>query len=343
MFLQHGKRFIFLAVFGLLIGSQTIAAQHIISEQRAASDEFDSSNAKIEKPIIEMPDFNLTDDTSERQSFALNGESGELTETDDQAKIKDIKYQFRAVEMNARHLDFDAETKVAAKKIAPLEDFSARSGEQLPDTPDTDAGSGFNYRGAIKQSLLFLGVQHGYAVLGQAKTRRALKHGAFFRDYADSVKSLHGWSDGGRFFTNYIAHPMQGSLTGFIYVQNSPQATRQQFGKSGVYWKSRMKAMLWTAAWSTQFEIGPVSQASIGNVGLKGKQTWEDIVTTPTLGTAMLITEDAVDRFIMQRIERRTDNFYVKIFSRMLLNPTRVFANLLRFKPPWHRDRPYAR
>ncbi len=104
-----------------------------------------------------------------------------------------------------------------------------------------------------------------------------------------------------------------------------------------------MKAMLWSAAWSTQFEIGPISQASIGNVGLSGKQTWEDIVTTPTLGTVMLVAEDAVDRFITQRIERYTDNFYVKIFSRMLLSPTRVFANLMRFKPPWHRDRPPAR
>jgi hypothetical protein len=111
---------------------------------------------------------------------------------------------------------------------------------------------------------------------------------------------------------------------------------------SGDYWRSRLKAFIWTTAWSTQFEIGPISQASIGNVGLKGKQTWEDIVVTPTLGTIMLITEDAVDRFIIQRIEHRTDNFYIKIFSRMLLNPTRIFANMLRFKTPWHRDRPTA-
>lgn len=200
--------------------------------------------------------------------------------------------------------------------------------------------TGFQWKSAIQQSLIFLAVQHGYA-LTQPKTREAL-NGKFFDDYIKSVKSLHGWGDGGRFFTNYIAHPMQGSLTGFIYVQNDPQARRQQFGGSPDYWRGRMKAMAWTAAWSTQFEIGPISQASIGNVGLKGKQTWVDIVMTPTLGTAMLIGEDAVDRFIVQSIERRTDNFYVKIFSRMLLNPTRNFSNLLRFKAPWYRDRPTA-
>ncbi len=127
---------------------------------------------------------------------------------------------------------------------------------------------------------------------------------------------------------------------GFIQIQNDPKGLRQQFGTSGDYWRSRMKAMAWSAAWSTQFEIGPISQASIGNVGLKGKQTWEDILVTPTLGTAMLISEDAIDRFIMKRIERSTDNFYAIIFSRMLLSPTRTIANLFRFKTPWYRDRP---
>ena len=164
--------------------------------------------------------------------------------------------------------------------------------------------------------------------------------GKFWKDYVQSVKNLHGWDDGGRFFTNYVAHPLQGSFSGFIYVQNDPKARRQQFGSSGDYWRGRLKAMAWSAAWSTQFELGPISQASIGNVGLKGKQTWGDIVVTPTVGTAMLVGEDAIDRFVMRRLERASNNLYIKIFVRMLLNPTRNFANLLRFKPPWYRDRP---
>lgn len=197
---------------------------------------------------------------------------------------------------------------------------------------------GFRWRPAIAQSMMFLAIQHGYAFT-QPKTRQALK-GKFWKDYANSVKSLRGFDDGGRFFTNYIAHPMQGSFTGFIYVQNDPKGLKQQFGTSGKYWSSRLKAFAWSAAWSTQFEIGPVSQASIGNIGLKGKQTWGDIVVTPTVGTAMLVTEDAIDRFIIKRIERSTSNFYIRIFSRMFLSPTRTVANLFRFKEPWYRDRP---
>ena len=197
------------------------------------------------------------------------------------------------------------------------------------------AGARFRWGAAFRQSMLFLAVQHGYA-LTQPKTRRDL-HGPFFRDYFRSVRSLHGWADGGRFFTNYVAHPMEGSLLGFVQIQNDPAGSRLRFNDAG-YWRSRMKALAWSAAWSTQFEIGPISQASIGNVGLHGKQTYVDIVMTPTAGLGLLLVEDALDRYLIERIERRTDNKYARIFGRMALNPTRTAANLLRFKKPWHRD-----
>lgn len=244
---------------------------------------------------------------------------------------------------NADDVKFaDANFSFASHKVS-ANDFAKNSTDH-PPTSDAQNGKiddGFRWRPALQQAFLFLAVQHGYAMT-QPKTREALK-GKFFRDYVESVKSLRGWEDGGRFFTNYIAHPMQGSFLGFIQIQNDPKGMKQRFGSSGDYWRSRMKAMAWSAAWSTQFEIGPISQASIGNVGLKGKQTYIDIVITPTVGTAMLITEDALDRFIIERIERATDNYYLMIFSRTLLNPTRTVANLIRFKIPWHRDRPRAK
>lgn len=208
-------------------------------------------------------------------------------------------------------------------------------GKEDDDLPVVD--DSFRWGSAIRQSLIFLSIQHGYA-LTQPKTREALK-GKFFKDYASSVKSLKGWDDGGRFFTNYIAHPLQGSFMGFIQIQNDPKGMKQRFGPSAGYWRSRMKAMAWSAAWSTQFEIGPLSQASIGNVGLTGKQTWIDIVVTPTVGTAFLVAEDAIDRFVIERVERYSDNYYLMAFARMLLNPTRTMANIIRFKLPWYRDR----
>ncbi len=196
---------------------------------------------------------------------------------------------------------------------------------------------GSRLKAATEQTLLFLSIQHGYAFT-QPKTRRDLS-GPFFKDYFRSVASIGKWGDGGRFFTNYVAHPMQGSLLGFVWVQNDPKGKAAPFGRSKAYLRSRAKAFAWSAAWSTQFEIGPASQASIGNVGLHGKQTWVDIVVTPVGGTAWLVAEDALDRFVVQRIERRTDNRFVRIAARMLFNPTRSSANLLRFEKPWRRDR----
>ena len=207
-----------------------------------------------------------------------------------------------------------------------------QAGEKHP------ADQSFHWLTAIKQSLIFLGVQHGYA-LTQPKTRRDLK-GPFFKDYVRSIKSLHGWEDGGRFFTNYVAHPMQGSLLGFIQIQNDPKGMSLSYDNSSAYWRSRLKALAWSAAWSTQFEIGPVSQASIGNVGLHGKQTYVDLVVTPIGGFGFLVLEDFLDKHIISMIERRNSgNFYLKVSSRTFLNPTRSVANLLRFKTPWYRDR----
>ncbi len=340
MHLYRGKCLLFFFSF-LMICSQIVSAQDKKLGQTSV-EETQTTTPKIEnsEPIYSSFAHSGGDDKSD--GFGWKQEKTEFSERTDKSGIKEIEYNFRAIKVEEQSFDFRSSTLRDLKKYPfQKQTLSADSKNKAEDDETKPVKSeGFNWRGAFNQSLMFLGVQHGYA-LTQPKTQRALK-GKFWNDYVDSVKALGGWSDGGRFFTNYIAHPMQGSLTGFIYVQNSPQARRRQFGMSGDYWRSRMKAMLWTAAWSTQFEIGPISQASIGNVGWSGKQTWEDIVTTPTIGTAMLITEDALDRYIIKSIERYTDNFYVKIFSRMIFNPTRVFANLLRFKQPWYRDRPTA-
>ncbi len=239
--------------------------------------------------------------------------------------------------------------KAATEAVEPEATTDGRTTPQdstsLDPAPDTPAGGttpngsgdGFRWKSATKQALLFLGIQHGYAFT-QPKTRRDL-HGPFFRDYFRSVKSLSKWEDGGRFFTNYVAHPMQGSLLGHIYVQNDLRGRSERFSGSKAYWQSRLKAIAWSAAWSTQFEIGPISQASIGNIGLHGKQTWVDIVVTPTGGAVWLVAEDALDRFVVRRIEERTKNHFLRIAARMLLNPTQSGANLLRFEKPWRRDR----
>jgi hypothetical protein len=209
-----------------------------------------------------------------------------------------------------------------------------------PPEPYESRPKRFEWGPAVRQSMTFLAVQHTFRMT-ELKTRRELG-GPFFKDWFESVRSLHGWDDGGRQFTNYVAHPMQGALYGYIQVQNDPNGINRTFDGSGAYWRSRMKAMGWAAIWSTQFELGPLSQASIGNVGAgvyeAKKMAYVDLVVTPTLGTTWIVAEDAIDRYVLGWIERRTENRLVRSLARMALNPMRSCANVLRFKPMWYRD-----
>lgn len=217
-------------------------------------------------------------------------------------------------------------------------------GEEEPVSQIEDKEK-FHWKPALLQSGIFLGIQHGFRMT-QEKTRRELG-GSFFRDWAQSVKALRGWKDGDNFFTNYIAHPLQGGLTGRIFVNNSDRAKKQEFGKSKKYWESRFKAFVWSAVWSTQFELGPISEASLGNVGIREKNghstmAWGDFVITPTLGTGVLIAEDAIDKYILKNwIEKKiSSKFVIKMF-RVIFTPTTSVANLLRLKKPsWRYNRP---
>jgi hypothetical protein len=202
---------------------------------------------------------------------------------------------------------------------------------------------GFQWGQALKQSLLFTSVMNAFRIATEPSTRADLK-GPFFKDYLNSVKRLRGWRDGDEFLINYVGHPMQGSVSGFIYVQNEPDRDKLEPGLRRAYWKSRMKAMGWAFLVSTQFEIGPFSEASLGNVGLKPSEKSEhpmgyiDLVVTPTLGTAWLVGEDTLDRYLIREIENLTTNRVLRALTRSFLNPARSFANLMRFRPTWYRD-----
>ena len=221
----------------------------------------------------------------------------------------------------------------AANFIAPIRPIVEKPKPVEPE-------EGFRVKRALNQSLLFVGLQHAFRMT-EEKTRRELV-GPFFKDWWDSIRSLHGWKDGGRQFTNYVAHPIEGAVLGYIQIQNDSRGIRQEFGLSGSYWRSRLKAMAWAAAGSTQFELGPLSQASIGNVGAgiyeAKKMTYVDLVITPTLGTVWIVLEDALDRHVIARIDRNVGSGLVRALARMVLNPTRTFANGFRFEAPWHRD-----
>lgn len=195
----------------------------------------------------------------------------------------------------------------------------------------------FDWKAAAEQSFFFLTFQHAFR-LTQEKTVRELR-GPFFKDYGRSVKGLNGWEDGDGAFTNYVAHPMMGAASGYIQIQNDPRGANREFSKRPEYWRSRLKATGFAAVYSTQFELGLYSEATIGNVGLRpGTMGYVDFVMTPVGGFGWMVGEDAIDRFLVLPLERRWDSRGLTRFLRMALSPTRSFANVLRKEKPWKRD-----
>lgn len=80
--------------------------------------------------------------------------------------------------------------------------------------------------------------------------------------------------------------------------------------------------------YSYQFEFGPLSEASIGNVGLRPHTTgWVDHVVTPGGALGFMVAEDALDRYLIVRIEWWTGNRFLRAAARMALNPSRTLSN----------------
>jgi hypothetical protein len=174
--------------------------------------------------------------------------------------------------------------------------------------------------------------------------------GRFFHNYFQAVQNqrFSRWSDDDPIMVDYVGHPMSGAITGFIQIQNDPSGMSLEISRSGTYWKSRMRAMAWAAVYSAQWEIGPFSEASFGPLGedqylsaTAHKYTngtgLVDFVMTPVGGTAWIVAEDTVDRYLIRRLEARSSNIaWLSLIS--ILNPNRSAANMLRFKTPWYRD-----
>jgi len=63
-----------------------------------------------------------------------------------------------------------------------------------------------------------------------------------------------------------------------------------------------------------------------------------DFIMTPFGGTAVMVGEDAVDKYVIERLERHVHNRYLVATMRCFMNPTRSAANFFSFETPWHRD-----
>jgi hypothetical protein len=219
--------------------------------------------------------------------------------------------------------------------------FSTSAAAQDPVVVGShDDREGADVFGAFVDSVKLLMLEHSIRVGFQDKTRQELS-GPFWRDYRRSVRIPRQWGDTDAWWVNYIGHPIHGAAAGYIWLDHEPAAPKQLSLSSG-YWASRARAAAWAASYSLQFEIGPLSEASLGNVGMRPETTgWVDHVVTPVGAFGFMVAEDAVDRYLVKWAEQRLPNPLLRVLIRFAANPSRTLTNAASGKYPWHRpDRP---
>jgi hypothetical protein len=220
---------------------------------------------------------------------------------------------------------------------------------------------GFHWKSALQQSFYFLIFEHAFRMADDPYARYLVWHKPFWHDYFSSFNDfdMGRWGDGDDFLVNYIGHPMQGAVSGYIQIQNDPKSRVLKFSKSSSYWKSRLKAMAWAAAYSTYFEVGPVlSETALGSEGgytytpgcrspcdhpaghkpPTNNTGWVDFIVTPTIGTGWIVLEDSMETEIVDRVSHG-DNALKFELLRSVLNPSHSLANFFQGREPWYRSK----
>lgn len=211
------------------------------------------------------------------------------------------------------------------------------------------------------ESFVFLSIEQAYVVHDDYRwvvAENGIPFNHYWRDYKQSLSAWFdaGWDDGDPKLYSYVGHPIQGALTGYIQIQNDPKGEKLEFANTRAYWHSRFKALLWNAVYSTQWNIGPLSELTVEKYGTRVRSPWNadgswpctrkpcvngvgqvDLVLTPIGGFGWLLMEDVLDKKLVERLEGATRNSFLIDTARCGLNPIRGGANILHGKAPWFR------
>lgn len=222
----------------------------------------------------------------------------------------------------------------------------------------------FHWRRALLESFMFLSIEQAYVVHTDyhwVTVRTGIPFNQYWSDYKHSLNTwIHsGWNDGDPLMYGYVGHPIQGALTSYIQIQNDPRGDALEFSNTKEYWHSRFRATIWNAVYSTQWNIGPLSEITVEKYGSALRSPWNagngkwpcnthhcytgvgqiDLVMTPIGGLAWTIGEDFLDKNIARRLEESTRNRFLIDVTRCAVNPIRGGASMLHGRRPWWRAR----
>ena len=178
--------------------------------------------------------------------------------------------------------------------------------------------------------------------------RHETTHGKWFERWFDSDLgwAWNHWEDGNPALDDYVGHPMMGSITNYMWIQNDPKGATVQIGEPG-YWKSRTRALAFTTVYHFLWKFGPFGEAGVGHIGdhathyVHGEPRNDtgdvELITTPLGGFLWSMGEDALDKHLVKKLEE-TPRRPLTLLLISFLTPSRATANIFRFRPPWYRD-----
>ena len=175
-------------------------------------------------------------------------------------------------------------------------------------------------------------------------------HGHWMRRWFDSATEWRWnvWNDQNPVMDDYVGHPMMGAITNSLWIQDDPKGATVEFGNTREYWHSRMRAFVFSTAYSFEWKFGPFGEAGIGHNGdhlvpQGNGKPWTnetgvvELVTTPVGGFLWTMAEDALDKHVVKGFEEKPRGA-LALVAISFLTPARATANIFRFRPPWYRD-----
>ena len=227
----------------------------------------------------------------------------------------------------------------------------------LPAVQRQERHNAIHWKSLAREWWLWIVIEQTERIVKETKTRHQLS-GPFFSDWFHTVSAYHfdNWDDGGKYITSYLAHPTQGAIAEAIFWQNNDRVrfSEQDF-RSSTYRNALLQAFAFATVDAVLWKMGPLSESSIGNVGLP-THFWDrdckalripcvdrpgvsDMVMNEVGGTALTIGFQWLDQHVQKgMIENRFQSRAVIDTTRIITNPPASVANLVRFRRPWYRD-----
>jgi hypothetical protein len=205
-----------------------------------------------------------------------------------------------------------------------------------------------HWRQLLISSAVFITWQNTANAYSSYWYRYETMTGNWWTRYVNSVVGYKYsvWSDGNPMLDDYVGHPLMGDITNFLWIQNDPKGMTLEFSNTRPYWISRLRAMGFSAVYSTEWKLGPIGESGVGHQGdhlsdedgrIRNETGFVSLVTTPVGGTVWTVAEDVMDKYVVRHLENFNRNPFM-LMGYSFLTPGRTTGNLLRFRPPWYRD-----